>query len=262
MLELVTGAITAMGALGLAAFALVDALKALPGGGISKVGFKHILEGCLPFASALRNGAGRPVETISGVQGPAVWQELLLAQWRNGRTKDAQKTLVRLLVRQGLTEGDTADVARFCNVKAADFDALIEKLKAGGDPTTAEGNMLGRIDAVIGFQIDAAYERADQRYRNVARVTAGGIAILLGIAGAFLIGAGCPPPPKADPNAAKTAADLVVTTCSLDYFTDGWWKTLWLGIAAGILAVPIAPIAKDLTSSLTAAVTAVKAIRK
>ena len=247
-LQLVTGAITAMGALGLAAFALVDALKAWPGGGISNVGVKHILEGCLPFAAALRNGAGRPAETIGGARSPAVWQELLRAQWRNGRDKDTQKSVVRALVRQGLTVGDTDEVARFCNVDAAALRALIEKLKQGGDPTTAEGNMLGRIDAVIGFQIDAAYERADQQYRNVARATAGLLAILLGIAGAFLINVGC----DADEtgNCASAIPDL-----------DLWAVNLLYGLAAGILAVPIAPIAKDLTSSLSAAVTAVKAVR-
>jgi hypothetical protein len=260
MVELVTGAITAMGALGLAAFALVDALKAWPGGGISNVGIRHILEGCLPFAAALRNGAGRPAETIDGVRGPAVWQEILRAQWRNGRDKDAQKSVVRALVRQGLTAGDTDEIARFCNVDAAAFRALIEKLQQGGDPTPPEGNMLGRIDAVIGFQIDAAYERADQKYRNVARVTAGFLAILLGIAGAFLLNAGCEPATAVD--AAGKTVDLPGTCVSAIPGLRPWAVSLLYGIAAGILAVPIAPIAKDLTSSLSAAVTAVKAIRK
>ncbi|HVY87727.1 MAG TPA: hypothetical protein VG942_02610 [Hyphomonadaceae bacterium] len=254
-LQIITGAITAMGALGLAAFALVDAMKAWPGGGISNVGVKHILEGCLPFASALRNGAGKPTETIDGPRGPVIWQELLKAQWRNGRDKDAQKAIVRSLVRQGLTEGGADDVARFCNVDPADLEALVEKLKKGGDPTAAEGNMLGRIDAVIGFQIDAAFERADQKYRNVARVTAGFVAVLLGIAGSFLVNAGCPDTP------AQAGAQAAKAVCAYAPLDPTWWRTLWMGIAAGILAVPIAPIAKDLTSSLSAAVTAVKAVR-
>jgi hypothetical protein len=37
---------------------------------------------------------------------------------------------------------------------------------------------------------------------------------------------------------------------------------LWPSILAGLLAVPIAPIAKDLTSSLQAAANAVQAVNK
>ena len=37
-----SAAIVAIGALGTAAFGLVDAMKALPGGGISRAGFKFI----------------------------------------------------------------------------------------------------------------------------------------------------------------------------------------------------------------------------
>ncbi len=248
-LELVSGAITAMGALGLAAFALVDAMKAWPGG-FSNVGFRHIRDGCQPFTAALSNGAGKRTGS-SGDANTATWEELLRAQWRNGRDKDAQKGLVRALVRIGLTDGQTDDIARFCNVDVDKMNALVKKLKLGGDPTIEEGNMLGRIDAVIGFQIDAAFERADQRYRNVARTTAGGVAILLGIGGAFLINVGCD----------ATTTDGAAATCASAVGDQVWWRTLWLGVAAGILAVPIAPIAKDLTSSLSAAVTAVKAVR-
>jgi hypothetical protein len=211
---LIGAAISAMAALGLAAMALVDASKAL-WGGIANIGFGHILRGCKPFEKVLDKAAGN-----------GLWVDLLRAQWRNGRDKESQKALARSLVRLGLTER-TAEGLMLANIETGNLSTLARKASAGDELTPAEVEMMGRVDAMVGYHIDAAFEKADQQYRNVARVCAGLIAVGLSVAATTLM--------KMDP---------------------------WIGVMTGLLSVPIAPLAKDLTSSLTAAVGAVKAVRK
>jgi hypothetical protein len=44
---------------------------------------------------------------------------------------------------------------------------------------------------------------------------------------------------------------------------QGWsWTNLFLGILAGLIATPIAPVSKDLTSALAAGVKAAQAIKR
>ncbi len=220
-LETVGAAIAAMSALGLASFALVDSSKAF-WGGVSNVGFKHIVRGCAPFGSVL--------DVALGGAGYNMWVDLLRAQWRNGRSKDEQKALVRALVRQGMTIGDPSALAKVAGVSSERLLTISAKLSDGAELEDADISLLGRVDTSIGMHIDAAYERADQQYRNVARVCAAFVAIALSMIVAY-------------------AMEGPVT----EYF--------WPALVAGVLAVPIAPVAKDLITALTAATRAVQATR-
>jgi hypothetical protein len=212
-------AISAMAALGVASYGLVDASKGL-WGGISNVGFRHIETGCAPFAEAMNRALGDPS-----------WKQLLLAHWRNGRDKEAQKALVRSVVRMGLSlPKEGAEPVRIVGIEDANvtaFVAVAQKAQSGEQLEEADIAAMGRIDALVGYRIDAAYERADQKYRNVARLCAGIVAVALALVAARFV-----------PGVTYVQA-----------------------VIAGVLAVPIAPIAKDLTSSLSAAVTAAKAVR-
>ena len=76
--------------------------------------------------------------------------------------------------------------------------------------------------------MDAAFDRAEQSYPNPARALAGVIAVLLAVGAGFLLST------PAEPIDLRVAA------------------------LVGLLAVPIAPIAKDLVGALTAAARAVK----
>lgn len=228
----VIAAIGAVGALGTASFGLVDASKAF-WGGISNVGFGHILRGCEPFLGVIRRATG-----------PEDWRWLLLAQWRNGRDKEAQKALVRSLVRLGLTQGAVEELSDIANITPAELEALVVKLRDGVELDGSDINILGRIDQAIGYRIDAAYERADQQYRNVARISAGAVSIVLALFVGVVL------------QSQETPEALRLTGQYL-----GVSNTIWAAILAGVLAVPIAPIAKDLMSALTAAMGAVKATR-
>jgi hypothetical protein len=60
----VIATIAAMGGLGLAAMALVDALKAVPGGGVSRIGFGHIRKVLRMFDKVLARAAGHGLEGV------------------------------------------------------------------------------------------------------------------------------------------------------------------------------------------------------
>lgn len=214
-LESVVAVIAATGGLGLAAMSLVDALKALPGGGVSKIGFHHLLRCLENFKGVLGRAAG------------AEWRTVLLAHWINGRPRAEQIGVIRSLLRLGLNPETAEELAKVGNVEASELAKVAGKLVKGSSMTETELNLLGRVEAAVQAQLDAAFDLADQAYRNKARVIAGVLAVLLAVAAACVM-----------------SADL------------------GLAVILGILAVPIAPIAKDLVSALTAAAGAVKATRK
>lgn len=78
--------------------------------------------------------------------------------------------------------------------------------------------------------LDAAFEAAEQQYRNVSRVLAGLVCVGLALVAQALM-------PGDQPG---------------DYL---------LAVTVGLLAVPLAPVAKDLTSALSTAMRALKASR-
>src|SRR5262249_5231371 len=92
--------ITAIGALGTAAFGLVDATKAF-WGGVSNFGLPGILRTAARFSAALDHALGPPS------RGRAEWRRVVSSHWINGRPRDEQKAIVKSLIRLGLTS-DTA----------------------------------------------------------------------------------------------------------------------------------------------------------
>jgi hypothetical protein len=224
-------AITALGGLGTAAFGLVDATKAF-GGGVSNFGYAHVLKALAPFRASLDEGS-------------SVWREVLRANWINGLAKDEQKAAAKSLIRLGLSSSGAAELARVAKVKPEDLQAAMAKVEANaGCPpeqqqglTAQDSLVLGRLNAAVDAAMDAGFERADQQYRNAARVTAGLFAVGLALwAGRLLAGAGSLP------------------GLSLDNY-------VWPSVLAGLLATPLAPVAKDLASSLQAAAAAVSAAK-
>jgi len=212
----VIATIAAMGGLGLAAMALVDALKAVPGGGVSRIGFSHIRKVLRMFDKVLTRAAG------------AQWEAVIMAHWINGRDRDDQVGAIRSLLRLGLNP-DTADqLAAIGNVQPAALSKVAGKLVAGAALSEAEINVIGRVEAAVEARLDAAFDLAEQAYRNTARTLAGVIAVGLAVAAGALL------------NSAAAPIDLRVAAL------------------VGLLAVPIAPIAKDLVSALTSAAQAVK----
>ncbi len=221
-------AITALGALGTAAAGLVDATKAF-WGGVSNFGFGHIKTALAPFKAALDNANPD-------------WQDLVHASWINGVALDDQKMAVKSLIRLGLSAANYAEIAKAGHVDPEALKTALTNIEAGTSATapgltSADANVLGRLNAMIDTAMDAGFERGDQKYRNASKVAAGLFSVALAIWAGQLI-----PPDRA----------------------SGWSSTsvFWASVLAGLLAVPIAPIAKDLASSLQAAAAAVQAVKK
>lgn len=215
-LNAISNQILAVAALGTAAFGLVDSTKAFAGG-ISNVGFGRLLKALEPFAVALEAAVG-PED--------GGWQGLFRAHWINGRGKDEQKAIAVSLIQLGLTPETATQVARAGQVDPESLAAAVGSLIAGEDLTPAQINLFSRFKTAVEARMDAAYERAEQAYRNAARLLAGIFAVMLAIAAASLF----------YPGTRLVSAALV-----------------------GLIAVPLAPVAKDLVGTLSAATKALGA---
>jgi hypothetical protein len=222
-----TAAITAAGALGTASFGLVDATKAF-GGGVSNCGFGYVERALKPFAAALNHAN-------------ADWRLTVRANWINGMAKDDQKAAAKSLIRLGLSSANAAALAVAGHVDEAALRAVLTAVETGGALTTQDAQLLGRFNAAIDAAMDAGFERGDQQYRNASRLTAGLISVGLALWAGYL---------------------LYVHGMPKDLTWSGFASSQLFGssILAGIVAVPIAPMAKDLASSLQAAAAAVKAV--
>jgi hypothetical protein len=213
--------ITAIGALGTAAFSLVDATKVL-WGGMSRVGLADLERAAQPYRVALEKALG------TDDQKKANWQYVVRAHWMNGRPRDEQKAILKGLIRLGLSPRNAEAIAGPGNVEAAELALAVQKLERGDELETSDINVLGRLDASVDAQLDAAFDHADQRYRNWSRVVAGFAAVALSL----------------------------VAARALDRFDE--WP---IALLIGLLAVPFAPIAKDLVSTLQAAAATLRATK-
>jgi hypothetical protein len=225
----------AAGGLGTAAYGLVDASKAFCGG-MSNPGFGFIRRAVGPLLGP--QGAG------AGAFGPVQILATLRANWLNGVAKPDQKAIAKSLIRLGLTPGNASQLATATGVDANELFTAARNIANGNPLTQQDINVLGRFDAVVSAILDLGYERADQLYRNSAKVVAAAVAIVLAVIGGgiiFFSGASQTPP-------------------SIEGYLSS--KLFLLAIVIGAMSTPLAPVAKDLSSSLQAAVKAVSAARR
>lgn len=211
--------LAALSALSAASFGLLDASKAFDGG-VSNFGVRALKRALDPFDAAL-----------SAALGPGQWWPVVRASWIAGVGKADQKMKAQALIKLGLNVETAPAVARASHVDPAALTAAAQKLETGKSLTEADLNVLGRMNATIDVLMDAAFERADQQYRNGCRFWAGVTALVLALAARLL---------WEGPNQ----------------------PSIWVAVAVGLIAVPMAPVAKDLTSALSAAMQALKVTRK
>ncbi|HEY6257240.1 MAG TPA: hypothetical protein VIY51_15760 [Xanthobacteraceae bacterium] len=220
--------VAAAGGLGTAAMGLVDASKAFRGGP-SNIGFGSIESALSPFLA--------PLGAKSAAFGKAEVLQTLKANWLNGVPKADQKAKAKSLIHLGLSKGNAARLAAAAGVDPKKLASLAQKTATGDQPTQDEVNVLGQFDAVLSAVLDTAYERGDQQYRNAAKCLAMLVATILGVVGGWIVLGNGPTP-------SFTIHDFA------------------LSLLVGLSATPLAPIAKDLTSSLQAAVSAARALKR
>ncbi|MBI2368074.1 MAG: hypothetical protein HYV01_24135 [Deltaproteobacteria bacterium] len=163
--------ILATGALGTAAFGIVEALKWTR---LGEAGFRAILKVLGPIIELLRTAYGPDFQT------------LLRAQYR-GDQRDLTR-VIRQGMRVGLTVANANQAARFLGM--IDGERLTEaarQVEEGQELSAELRNVLGRFELAVDTRIDAALMLAKSRYVGATRVTASMFAILIAVAvGAFL----------------------------------------------------------------------------
>lgn len=267
LIEHAGAVILATGAVGTAASALVDASRGLlPNGGVSACGYRHIRDVYDALEPALSVALGRS------------WEPVLRGYWLNGTPHEQQINTVIAMVRLGLNDDNpqalldrllntsapgvklaSSEASAPAPVEVASLKDAVRLIKNPPAPPSVEPDVamtleavepevtlaealrtqqafdaLGRFDALVRARLEAAFELAAHDYRAKARLSAAAVSLGLALA--------C--------GAAFAYAD--------DTVPEG---VVFAGAAIlGLLAVPLAPIAKDLTSALRAASDALKTV--
>jgi hypothetical protein len=222
--------ITAIGGLGTAAFGLLEAIKPVVPG-INHIGFSRISETVSRLTPNVA-GAGSPVNSLP--QGNVL--ESLVANWINGTDLASQKAIAKSLIKLHLSAGNAAALAATTNVDPAVLASVADKIATGASLTQPESDVYSRFDLIVTALLDESYQHADQAYRNSTRALAALIAVALAfVAGWSLAG----------------------------NWQDFWWKPdMFLALLVGLLATPLAPIAKDISTALATAVNTLQLVKK
>lgn len=218
----IAAAITAVGALGTAAFGLVDTFKLLPGGGISRAGFKFIRRVAVNLMPAV------PALDKTGLARDSVLATLQ-SQWINGTATADQVNIAKSLVKLRLTPDTAPALASATGVDAAILSEVAERMSTGEPLTQAQSDVYGRFDLLLTTLLDQAYQRADQRYRNTAKFAAVPVAVALALLASHVV-----------PNQINPPEAVLI----------------------GLIATPIAPMAKDLSTAISTAAQAIQAWKK
>lgn len=210
-----------IGALGTAATGLVDTTKVF-GGGISRAGFGYI-----------KHLISRTVGRVSDAQqgsglGTEDILDTLLANWMNGMETGAQKAIAKSFIKLHLNPATAEALARETNVSPVALASVAQKLASVQALTPAESDAFGRFDLALSAMVDRAYERADQFYRNSCKALASIFAIVL----AYIGNAQLPNP-----------------------------LHVWEVLIVGLIATPLAPMAKDIANAIQTASDAVKSVK-
>jgi hypothetical protein len=216
-LTTLSGAVVAVGGLGTAAFGLVDSFKMLPGGGLSRAGFKFIREIIQKLAPQDGPFGG------TGLSRDAIVYTLA-SHWINGTATADQVRIAKSLIKLRLHPDTSTALATATGVDAKVLSDVAASIVAGTALTPPQSDVYGRFDLLLTTLLDQAYQRADQRYRNAAKVIAVPVSVILAVVAAHFT--------------------KIVGTAE--------------AVFLGLIATPIAPIAKDLATGLT---TAMKALQ-
>jgi hypothetical protein len=219
--------ITAIGVLGTAAFGLVDATKAL-GGGANHIGFKGIRAAVTALTPA-NNVVGQPANAPPQQKILAT----LNANWVNGTDLGSQKSIAKSLVKLNLNPGNAATLAAATGVDAGVLSAVAANIASAAPLSAPQSDVFGRFDLIVTALLDEAYQHADQVYRNSTRAWAMVAAILLALTGGIML-----------------------------HTTGSWGQDITESVLVGLLATPLAPIAKDLSTALATAVNTLQLVKK
>ena len=226
----ISSIVTAIGALGTSAFGLVDATKVF-GGGISLAGLGGIKQAVRPLFGSAADKSDKSTPFTYG----SVYASLK-ANWLNGVALEEQIANAATLVKLSLSASTADTLAKATGVSADVLTELAVALNLGATLTEEETDVLNRFETALNLILDRAFQRADQLYRNGAKFLAGVLSVLMAVVG----GAIC---------SSNSVHIAQFRGSGTPYWNTG---NFWLAVVTGLLATPLAPIVKDVTSALTA----------
>lgn len=224
----ITTLLASAAALGTASFGIVEGLKAFRPWGTA--GFGGLVKSLNPLLSALKISYGDDaIEVMAG-------------QYRIDRAKGALRKTIRQGVRIGLTEETAPQLASMVGnvIVSEDLTRVAAILATGKKLDDASRSILGRFELAVDARIDAAFARAERTYRASMLWSAMGVSVFLACLSAFLL---------------LKSGEIGSGTTGF----EGNLASYVLALMVGIIAVPIAPIAKDVTKAISAASSALKA---
>jgi hypothetical protein len=159
----------------------------------------------------------------------------LEANWANGNDVTSQKAIAKSLIKLHLSESSAPHVAAKANVDPAQLTQVAANIVSGTSLTQQQSDAYARFDLIVTAMLDEAYQISEQVYRNSTRTLAAAVAVALSLTGGWaLVG------------------------------TGSYWHTSdpFLALLVGLLATPLAPIAKDLSTALATAVNTLQVVKK
>ena len=191
-------------------------------GGVNHIGFKGIRTAVTPLIPP----------------GGALSQQKMLAtleaNWFNGTDLGSQKAIAKSLIKLNLNAANAPAVASATGVDPAVLTAVATSIAADTPLTPAQLDVYARFDLIVTALLDEAYQRSDQVYRNGTKAWAMVFSIVLALAGGFVLNG-------ANPWSQYDFVEVLVV---------------------GLLATPLAPIAKDLSTALATAVNTLQLVKK
>lgn len=145
--------------------------------------------------------------------------DTLQANWINGIHLADQKAIAKSLIKLNLSAANAHALAEATGMDSDALAAVAKNISSGTPLSSAQSDVFARFELIVTALLDEAYQRSDQVYRNWTRALAALVAITIALAGGVIL-----------------RIDLGVA------------------LLAGFLAVPLAPIAKDVSTSLATAV--------
>jgi hypothetical protein len=237
----ISSIITAVGALGTASFGLVDATKVF-GGGPSLFGLGDIDKAIKP----LFNGATDRKDFSTPLTYGSVYANLK-ANWINGTVLTDQKAIAKTLLKLRLNATTASQFAKQTGVSEEVLAEIAVAINMGMALTKEEADVFGRFDLALTALLDQAYQRADQRYRNSAKLLAGIFSVVIAVIGGAIFS-----------SSSLQVGGIHTAGTPYSIYTANFW----LAALTGALATPLAPIAKDLTSAIAAGVNVAQKLAK
>ncbi len=188
-------------------------------------GVNHI--GFAGIRAAIRQltDAGEPVNALSQKKILAT----LEANWMNGTHLGSQKAIAKSLIKLNLNPGNACALAAATGVDPNALKIVAAKIASGTSLISTESDVFARFDLIVTALLDEAYQRSDQVYRNWTQALAALVAVVLALAGGMML---------------HPAVD---------------WP---LALLVGLLATPLAPVAKDLATALATAATTLQLVKR